>query len=90
MKLEFWVMRVLLHRGRVGGRRAVRIEDMDAHAAVATLALVSTGDLCCLPDGSIAEPMEVYVSELEAHSARERLRTDRPHEDFRVVLNSAI
>jgi len=85
VKAEFWVMRVLLHPG---AHRPVTLGDMEAKAAVATLALVATGDLCCLPDGCIAEPVEVFTSELDARAHRVALRSDCPGEDFRIVLNT--
>jgi hypothetical protein len=83
--VEFWVVRVLMHKPK---RTPVRIEDMTAAAALTTLALVNTGDLCCLPDGSIAEPVQVFDHELDAHAHAVKLRADFPSADFRVLLST--
>jgi len=84
--VEYWVMRVMLHQGR-----RVQLDIMSPGAAIATLALVNTGDLAMLPDGSIAEPMEVFEgvnAELRAHAHREELQKKNPREDYRVILNA--
>lgn len=80
--VEFWVMRVLLHQGR-----RVQLDMMTPGACVATLALINTGDLAMLPDGCIAEPVEVFDTELDARAHREKLLRDNPGADYRVVFN---
>lgn len=82
---EYWVMRVMLHQGR-----PVKYEQMDLLTNLSTRALVSAGDLAMLPDGSIAEPVEVFDDEMAAHAHREKLRRDNPREDFRVIINADI
>jgi len=52
------------------------------------MALVVKGDLCCLPDSCIAEPVEVFSDQLAAEAHREKLAADMPSHDFRVVLNT--
>ena len=86
-RVEYWVMRVMLHQGRPV---QLSLDSMSPGAYVATLALVNTGSLATLPDGSIVEPVEVFESEVEAHAHRERLRHQYPREDFRVVLNADV
>lgn len=86
-RTEFWVMRVMLYQGRPV---QLSLDSMTPGAYVATQALVNTGSLALLPDGSIAEPVEVFDVELEAHAHRERLRRQYPGEDFRVVLNADV
>ena len=88
MIVEFWVMRVLLHPGPM--RRAVKLDAMTPAAFLGTLALVSTGDLTCLPDGCIAEPVVCFDTEIDAHAHAEKLRTDEPSSDYRVVLNTDV
>jgi hypothetical protein len=85
-------MRVLLHeRGTRFGRPVqLSLAHMSPGALVATAALVNTGDLALLPDGSIAEPVEVFDREVDAHAHREKLMRDCPGQDFRVILNSDV
>lgn len=87
MVVEFWVMRVLLHPGT---RAAVRMSNLSPADTVTAMAHVAAGELCCLPDGCIAEPVEVFRSELDAAAHREKLLSDKPGADFRVVLNSSL
>jgi hypothetical protein len=85
---EFWVVRVLLHPGP--HKRPAKLAHMDLPAQVATLALVNTGDLGCLPDGCIFEPVEVFSDQLDAHAHREQLQADNSDEDYRVILNTNV
>lgn len=82
---EFWVVRVLLHQGR-----RVQLSMMSPGAYVATVALITAGELMMLPDGSIAEPVEVRDAELDAHALREQLLRDNPGSDYRVVMNADV
>lgn len=87
MKLpEYWVMRVLLHQGRV----PVQLDMMSPGAYVATQALIASGSLAMLPDGSICEPVEVFDDEPAAHAHRAKLAEKHPGEDFRVILNADV
>lgn len=88
MILEFWVMRVLLHPGPM--RRPVRLADMTPATHLATMMLVNTGELCCMPDGCIAEPVEQYKDQEAAHAAREKLMADNPGADYRVAINTDV
>ncbi len=88
MVVEFWVMRVLLHPGPL--RKPVRQRDLTPPDRQKYLAHVASGELTCLPDGCIAEPVEQYADELSAHAERERLQRDKPSEDYRVVLNTSL
>jgi hypothetical protein len=72
----------MLHMGR-----PVQLSMMSMAAQVTTLALVNTGSLVQLPDGSIAEPVEVFAVETDAHAHREQVRRDNPREDFRVIAS---
>lgn len=89
MRVEFWLMRVLLHPGPM--RRPVTLANIpDPRTLAQAMAHVERGELACLPDGCIAEPVEVFASEMAAHAARERLLRDKPASDFRVVLSHAL
>lgn len=88
MVTEYWVMRVLLHPGPVG--RQLKLKDLGPDDMRAYLAYCKTGELTCLPDGCIAEPVEQFAAELDAHAARERLAKDNPSGDYRVVLNTSL
>lgn len=81
-------MRVLLHPGPM--RRPVKFGDMTPAAHIATMILVNKGDLCCMPDGCIAEPVEVFAHEAQAHEHREQLLRDNPGEDYRVAINTDV
>jgi len=85
-RVEFWVLRVILHPGP--RRHPVHLNHMDAAAKVTTLALLAIGKLCTLPSGCICEPVEVFDNEVDAHAYRERLATKHPDEDFRVILST--
>lgn len=78
-------MRVLLHQGR-----PAQLTLMSPGAMVATVALITSGDLAMLPDGCIAEPVEVFDTEDVAHEHRKRMLRENPAEDFRVVLNADV
>lgn len=88
MVIEFWVMRVLLHPGPM--RKPVKLDDMTPAARLTTLLAVNRGALCCMPDGCICEPMEVFDTEGPAHVHREKLMRDNPGSDFRVALNTDV
>jgi hypothetical protein len=79
-------MRVLLHQGRV----PVQLSMMTPGAFIATTALIASGSLACLPDGSICEPVEVFDQEPDAHTHRAQLAAKHPGEDFRVIMNADI
>jgi hypothetical protein len=83
---EYWVMR----RWRMykdGKYYPVTLSMMTPSAQVATLALLSQGKLACLPDDTLAEPVEVFDTEQQAIEHRRVLTTKHPDEDFRVVMN---
>ena len=61
---------------------------MTPGAYLATTALIASGQLALLPDDSIAEPVEVFTRELDAHAHREKLMRDNPGSDYRVILNA--
>lgn len=88
MVLEFWVMRVLLHPGPM--RKQLKLADLNPDDMKAFLAHVERGELTCLPDGCICEPVEQYKSQLDADAARERFVRDSPGADYRVVLNTSL
>lgn len=72
------------------GGPARRLDELDDRTRSQALAHCARGELCCLPDGSIAEPVEVYELEAAAHAERDRRMTRQPGKDFRVVLNTPI
>lgn len=76
-------MRVLLHQGA-----RVTLANMTPSASIAVIACINTGSLALLPDNSIAEPVEVFASEMDAQAHREKMVRDNPGQDFRVVLNA--
>lgn len=80
---NYWVMRVMLHEGK---KVQLSLAFMSPGALEATTALINTGELALMPDGSIAEPVEGYLEEHNAHAAREKLQAQYPAEDFRVVI----
>ena len=80
-------MRVLLHQGRVPLQLSLLTDTSKADVMV----LVDNGKLAVLPDGCIAEPVEVFDNDEEsAHAYREVLRRKHPAEDFRVVAQSDV
>lgn len=83
MKPEYWVMRVMLHQGR-----KVQLELMTATSRATIQVQLDRGALAMLPDNSIAEPVEVFDDEVDAHAYRETLRRKHPDEDFRVILST--
>lgn len=84
---EFWVLRALLHQHGKARGRPVNLDHCTPASMVAVLALVNTGDYVLLPDGTICEPVEVYVSQVDAEAEREKLALTYPAEDFRVIMN---
>lgn len=78
-------MRVLLHQGR-----KVQLDLLTPTSRADVQVNIDNGKLAVLPDGSIAEPVEVFDEELPAHSHREKLRAKHPGEDFRVILNGDV
>lgn len=85
--IEFWVMRVLMHPGTWN-------PESDVGRAIA--ANVERGALAVLPDGCIAEPVEVFAEELDAHEHAAKLKHDSRDitgtatEDYRVILNADV
>lgn len=86
--LEYWVMRVLLHPGPM--KRQLMLKDLDPNTRAVYLKHAERGELTCLPDGCIAEPIEQFASEMDAHAHREKLQRDNPTHDYRTVLNSSL
>lgn len=80
---EVWLCRVLLHQGHAGAKLAGLDEQ-------AVLAKVIAGELGCLPDGAIVEPVQSFRTEPEAAAERERRMRDAPGEDWRVVITMAV
>jgi hypothetical protein len=76
-------MRVMLHQGR-----KVQLELLTETSRATIQVAIDRGALAMLPDNSIAEPVEVFEDELDAHAYRETLRRKHPAEDFRVVLST--
>lgn len=54
------------------------------------VAMVVANELVCLPDGCIAEPVEMFHEQEVAHQHRAKLLSDNPGQDYRVVLNSDV
>lgn len=80
---EYWVMRVMLHQGR-----QVQLNLLTPTSRASVQVAIDKGALALLPDNSIAEPVEVFAAEIDAHAYREALRKKHPNEDFRVILNA--
>lgn len=85
MNVEYWVMRVILHHGR-----KVQLDLLQPTERAEVTARLDNGALVMMPDASIAEPVEVFSDELEAHAHREAMRKKHPAEDFRVILNGDV
>jgi hypothetical protein len=86
MSAEYWVMRVVLHHGR-----QTQLNLFAGVDATGKLLVCKPSDgFVLLPDYAIAEPVEVYDVELEAHIARDLMASEHPAEDFRVILNSDV
>jgi hypothetical protein len=79
-------MRVLLHPGPM--RKPKKLSHFTAGDQIAVMARVSRNELCVLPDDCIAEPVEVYEAQEVAHDMRNKLASDDPSNDYRVVLNT--
>lgn len=88
MTIEFWVMKVLLHPGPQ--RRPMSFANIGAREYLRAMACVERGSLTCLPDGCIAEPLQVYSHQLEADEHRETIAKADPEGDYRVILNSSV
>jgi len=89
MVMEFWVMRVLLHPGPM--RKPVTFSNVAAKEYLNVMAHVERGSMACLPDGCIAEPVEVFTgdgAQLAADAHRAKLAADDNSGDYRVILNS--
>lgn len=87
-RIEYWVVRVVLHQGRRSASQMDLFAGVDSAGRV-QYAKPSDG-FVMLPDNTIAEPVEVFDgvgAEEAAHRRREVLRTQHPAEDFRVILN---
>jgi len=79
--VAYWVVRVLLHQGR-----RVQLDLLTSASRASIQNEVDVGGYTMLADNSIAEPVEVFASEEEAHLHREVMRKRHPAEDFRVLL----
>lgn len=73
----------MLHQGR-----KVQLELLTDTSRATLQVAIDRGALAVLPDNSIAEPVEVFEDEVDAHAYRETLRRKHPDEDFRVILNA--
>jgi hypothetical protein len=78
VRVDVWLCKVLLHPGRVVQMRLDVLQPYYAR--------VASGELACLDDGCIVEPIEQLRTEAEAHAARERKLVDEPGVDWRVVV----
>lgn len=88
VKAEFWVMRVLLLDGVIGAKRPIKFGELTDESKRLMTAAVQAGKLCILPDGCIAEPVEVFDDDEErAHAFRVSVAMMHPADDFRVVMN---
>lgn len=76
-------MRVMLHQGR-----KVQLDLLTETSRATLQVALDRGALAVLPDNSIAEPVEVFEDELDAHAYRETMRKKHPAEDFRVVIST--
>jgi hypothetical protein len=79
-------MRVLLHPGPA--RKELKLGDLVANEKTHVMGLVKSGDLCCLPDGCIAEPVEVFADQTEAALHCEKMKHDDKGSDYRLVLTT--
>lgn len=78
---HYYVTRVLLHEGRT-----VQLQLLPPGVASSIQAEVDAGAYALLPDGSICEPIELYLDEPQAHERRTALAAQHPAEDFRVLM----
>lgn len=87
---EWWVMRVWT-RWHEGKRYVVHYDDCSAAVKITIGAALALDKVVVLPDGSIAEPVEVFDGvdgQVNAFARRELLLRAHPGEDFRVVMNA--
>lgn len=84
--VEYWVVRVALHKGRKHARQPDLLIGV-TEEGIEGCAYVEDGFIL-LPDGNIAETIEMHAEEPAAHEHRERLRKQYPGEDFRVIMNA--
>lgn len=84
-RVEYWVMRVVLHRG---ARCAGQMDLLSGISTAGHIAYARPSDgFVLLGDACIAEPVEVFEDEESAHRHRDELRAKHPVEDFRVIMN---
>lgn len=82
-------MRVLLHQGP-RGCVPVQLDMMTPGARIACEVCINTGTLAMLPDGSIAEPVEVFDTDVEAREHRTQMLAKWPELDLRIILNADV
>lgn len=82
MRKDIWLCRVLVH--------APQVKQMTLDALQPYYARVVAGELACLNDDSIVEPVEQFASEELAHDGRGRKLVDEPKTDWRVVVVYAL
>lgn len=97
MKVEFWVVRVVLHgpkgaRFRVNLRSVAELGMGGRPEAATVLASIAKGELCVMPsDNSIAEPVEVFEgagANDRANARASELAAKFPDDEFRVCMNA--
>lgn len=86
MKVSYWVMRVVMHQGPGGVKRAIRMRDLTEETKVVMSGLIVEGAYAVMPDGCIVEPVEGFDDQLDADARREIEAKKRPGEDFRVAM----
>lgn len=81
-------MRVLLHPGPM--RHEVKMGDLVPAEKRHVVGLIEAGELLCLPDGCIAEPVEVFDSQESCAVHCEKMKRDDAGSDYRLVITMEV
>ncbi len=79
MNVEYWVMRIVLHKGPAVAHQL---------SLPGVQASVAAGSLAMHPDGHIMEPVELFAEHEAAHEHRAKMMRDDPSGDYRVIINA--
>lgn len=81
---EIWLCKVLMHPGPPYG--PMRAQDLNADSHQGVMLKIVSGDLGCLSDGCIVEPIQAYATEALAVADRDVYAARDASQDYRVVL----
>jgi len=103
VKVEYWVVRVILTKRKDGKmiplefKRHLQAADDEVstpeleHARNVVRAKIASEEWCVLPsDGIIGEPQEHFATQAEAQKHCALLAAKHPGEEFRVCINAEL